>query len=138
VPRRVIALNGHYARPSLQRRPRSPRGPLLKRGYVVLAVIAHTASAASLEPSRRLPAAAVIRRVFAIRSGLGWAGDLPRFESSVLPSVPTPLRRRAPRVHTSDPFPTGTGLRQVVNGSALSNSTVGIEHSQTGALGGMT
>jgi len=44
-------------RPSLscKQRPRSPRGPLLGRGCVVLAVIAHTASAASLEPSRRLP-----------------------------------------------------------------------------------
>jgi hypothetical protein len=42
-------------RPFPRRRPHSPRGPLLERGYVVLAVIAHTASAANLKPSRRLP-----------------------------------------------------------------------------------
>ena len=53
--RRVIALLEHYARPFPRRRPHSPRGPLLERGYVVLAVIAHTASAANLKPSRRLP-----------------------------------------------------------------------------------
>jgi len=53
--RRVIAAKRHYAQPSLKRRPRPPRGPLLGRGYVVLTVIAHTASAASLQPSRRLP-----------------------------------------------------------------------------------
>jgi hypothetical protein len=45
----------HYAQPSCKQRPRSPRGPLLGQGCVVLAVIAHTASAASLEPSRRFP-----------------------------------------------------------------------------------
>jgi hypothetical protein len=55
APRRVIAASGTTPGRSCKRRPRSPRGPLLKRGCVVLAVIAHTASAASLEPSRRLP-----------------------------------------------------------------------------------
>ena len=47
---------GHYARPIPKARPHPPRGPLLGRGCVVLAVIAHTTSAASLRPSRRLPA----------------------------------------------------------------------------------
>ena len=55
APRRVIAASGTTPSLSCKRRPRSPRGPLLRRGYVVLAVIARTASAASLEPSRRLP-----------------------------------------------------------------------------------
>jgi hypothetical protein len=55
APRRVIAASGTTPGLSCKRRPRSPRGPLLERGCVVLAVIAHTASAASLEPSRRLP-----------------------------------------------------------------------------------
>ena len=39
---------------------------------------------------------AVIRRVFAIRSGLGWAPDLPHFETSILSLVPLPLRLGAP------------------------------------------
>jgi hypothetical protein len=55
APRRVIAASGTTPSRSCKRRPRSPRGPLLGRGCVVLAVIAHTTSAASLEPSRRLP-----------------------------------------------------------------------------------
>ena len=55
APRRVIAASGTTPSRSCKRRPRSPRGPLLGRGYVVLAVIARTASAASLQPSRRLP-----------------------------------------------------------------------------------
>jgi hypothetical protein len=55
APRRVIAASGTTPSRSCKRRPRSPRGPLLGRGCVVLAVIAHTASAASLQPSRRLP-----------------------------------------------------------------------------------
>ena len=55
APRRVIAASGTTPSLSCKRRPRSPRGPLLGRGCVVLAVIAHTASAASLQPSRRLP-----------------------------------------------------------------------------------
>src|SRR5450755_1799716 len=55
TPRRVIAASGTTPSLSCKRRPRSPRGPLLGRGCVVLAVIAHTASAASLQPSRRLP-----------------------------------------------------------------------------------
>jgi hypothetical protein len=55
APRRVIAASGTTPGLSCERRPRLPRGPLLKRGCVVLAGIAHTASAASLEPSRRLP-----------------------------------------------------------------------------------
>jgi hypothetical protein len=55
APRRVIAASGTTPGLSCKRRPRLPRGPLLERGCVVLAVIAHTASAASLEPSRRLP-----------------------------------------------------------------------------------
>jgi len=63
APRRVIAASGTTPGLSCKRRPRSPRGPLLERGCVVLAVIAHTASAASLEPSRRLP---VLRLVKAI------------------------------------------------------------------------
>src|ERR1035441_7729001 len=55
APRRVIAASGTTPSLSCKQRPRSPRGPLLRRGCVVLAVIARTASAASLEPSRRLP-----------------------------------------------------------------------------------
>ncbi len=54
APRRVIAHRA-LRRSFLKQRPHSPRGPLLGRGYVVLAVTAHTASSASLEPSRRLP-----------------------------------------------------------------------------------
>ena len=55
APRRVIAPQGTTPGPSPRHRPRPPRGPLLGRGCVVLAVIARTASAASLRPSRRLP-----------------------------------------------------------------------------------
>ena len=65
---------------------------------------------------------AVIRRVFAIRSGLGWAPDLPHFETSILSLVPPPLRRGAPRVHMSDFFPADAGLRPVLTGSALPDS----------------
>ncbi len=48
---------------------------------------------------------AVIRRILAIRSGLGWAPDLPHFETSILSLVPLPLRRRALQVLVSDSFP---------------------------------
>jgi len=56
TPRRVLAPEGTTPGPSPKQRPHPPRGPLLERGCVVLAVIAPTASAASLRPSRRLPA----------------------------------------------------------------------------------
>ena len=79
---------------------------------------------------------AVIGRVLAIRSGLGWAPDLPHFETSILSLVPPPLRRGAPRVHMSDSFPADTGLRPVLTGSALPIPTVGHEHPPKGALGG--
>jgi hypothetical protein len=79
---------------------------------------------------------AVIRRILAIRSGLGWAPDLPHFETSILSLVPLPLRRRALQVLVSDSFPADTGLRPVPTGSALPNPTVGDEHPPKGALGG--
>jgi hypothetical protein len=79
---------------------------------------------------------AVIRRVLAIRSGLGWAPDLPHFETSILSLVPPPLRRRALRVLVSDSFPADTGLRPVLTGSALPIPTVGHEYPPKGALGG--
>ena len=65
---------------------------------------------------------AVIRRVLARRPGLGWAPDLPHFETSILSLVPLPLRRGALRVHMSDSFPADTGLRPVLTGSALPHS----------------
>jgi hypothetical protein len=80
---------------------------------------APTSGGLSLDASRRLPVIAVIRRVFAIRSGVGWREDLPRFATSILRSVPPPIRRRAPRVHMSDFFPAGAGLRLPPKGSAL-------------------
>jgi hypothetical protein len=125
---------------TLRQRPRSTQRPFARAR---LCCPRRHRSYGLSRQSTALPATSlsVIRRVFAIRPGIGWAADLPRFEPSILPSVPTPLRRRAPRVHTSDFFPADTGLRQVVNGSALSNSTVGIEHSTHNAreaLGGMT
>jgi hypothetical protein len=91
APRRVIAASGTTPSLSCKRRPRSPRGPLLKRGCVVLAVIARTASAASLEPSRRLP----VSRLYAesLPYGRVLAG-LPTFPTLIRAPLAPRLSRR--------------------------------------------
>ena len=119
VPRRVLAHSGHYARPFLQTAAALAQRPLARAR--LCCPRCHHYYGLSRQ-SRCLPTTsrfAVIRRVFAIRSGLGWYRDLPRFATSILRSVPPPIRRGALRVHASDFFPAGAGLRLPLTGSAL-------------------
>ena len=122
APRRVIAAKRHYVQPFLKATATLTQRPFARarlccprrhRSYGL------SRQSATLSATSRF---AVIRRVFAIRSGLGWAADLPHFETPVLSLVPPPLRRRAPRVHISDSFPADAGLRPFPTGSALPHS----------------
>jgi len=125
---------GHYARPfpeataTLTQRPFARARlccPRRHRSYGL------SRQSAPLPTTSRFP---VIRRVFAIRPGLGWNADLPRFEPSILALVPPPIRRGALRVHVSDYFPADAGLRPCDRGSALPLSTAGLERSLKGEL----
>jgi hypothetical protein len=122
APRRVIAAKRHYAQP-FPKATATPAQRPFARARLCCPRRHHSyglsRQSAALSATSR---ATVIRRVFAIRSGLGWAADLPHFETSILSLVPPPLRRGAPRVHMSDSFPADAGLRPVLTGSALPHS----------------
>ena len=139
VPRRVIAHNGHYARPSLQTAATLAQRPFARaRLCLVLSspFIATTASAASLDASRRLP-------VFAVTPGLChtvgcWLAWRPSPLCVIDPSLgatahtpgsPAGARVRfLPRRRWPSPFPDGLGTPRFPQ-SALSTPP-------KGALGG--
>ena len=117
APQRVIAAERHYAQPSpqatatLAQRPFARARLCCPRRHHSYGLSRQSAALSATSRS------AVIRRVFAIRSGLGWAADLPHFETSILSLVPPPLRRGTadacvrfvPRRRWPSPFSDGLG-----------------------------
>jgi hypothetical protein len=68
-------------------------------------------------PPTDFPGTLVIPRVCARRPGLGCRRDLPCFETTLLPSVPSPLRREEEQRHPST-IPAPRGFPQQNNASA--------------------
>jgi len=108
--------------------PPSPRGPWLFQGSLRLASSLTPSSAASLGPSARLPAFAVIRTAFAIRDSLGWVRDLPSF-TAVLSHHAVLLRPRGRRqMHISGSSLSVTAFTQAKEARPSRNPTIRSEH----------
>ena len=104
-------LCGGYAQrhqPRALGTPTATHGSYAPGGFGCSPILAPSTRSARLDDSHRFPRCAGSLRVCARRPGLGCLRDLPCFGSTLLPSVPAPLRRAEEQRHPRDvPAPRG-------------------------------